>query len=72
MYNYAKNMIQSIYPNAEITGEQTPTSTGWFEVTLIKKDGTSELIYSKKNGDGAFEEKRAKAFMDKLTSKVKA
>ncbi|CAH2314230.1 seleno W [Pelobates cultripes] len=38
----------------KIDGEGTPTSTGWFEVTV---DG--KLVHSKKNGDG-FVDKEAK------------
>lgn len=71
MFRYAKEMIKTVFPNAEVTGEPTPSRTGWFEVTLTKKDGSTELIYSKKNGDGALEEKNAKPFMDKLVTKVK-
>lgn len=66
MFKYAKDMIKTVFPNAEVTGESTPSRTGWFEVTLTKKDGTQELVFSKKNGDGAMEEKTAKPFMEKL------
>jgi len=32
----------------EITGEGTPSQTGWFEVQIVG----GKLIHSKKNGDG--------------------
>ena len=35
------------HPDAKITGEATPTATGYLEVTV---DGT--LVHSKDNGDG--------------------
>lgn len=41
-------MLEDEFPgDLEITGEGTPSSTGWFEVEV---NGT--LVHSKKNGDG--------------------
>jgi len=42
-----QNAILSQHPDAKITGEATPTATGYLEVTV---DGT--LVHSKDNGDG--------------------
>lgn len=41
-------MLEDEFPGElEITGEGTPSTTGWFEVEVNKK-----LVHSKKNGGG--------------------
>lgn len=42
-----QSAILSQYPKTTITGEATPTATGYLEVTV---DGN--LVHSKDNGDG--------------------
>uniref|UniRef100_A0A8C1H6H2 Selenoprotein W, 1 n=1 Tax=Cyprinus carpio carpio TaxID=630221 RepID=A0A8C1H6H2_CYPCA len=43
-----KALLEDEFPGElEITGEGTPSTTGWFEVEVNKK-----LVHSKKNGDG--------------------
>ncbi|CAL1531261.1 unnamed protein product, partial [Lymnaea stagnalis] len=46
-----EELLDTFKPKSiEVTGEGTPTTTGWFEVQV---DG--KLIHSKKNGDGYVE-----------------
>lgn len=66
MYSNAKKTIEALYPNATVSGESTPGRTGWFEVTVTRKDGTNELVYSKKNGDGAFKQDSCKKLAEKM------
>uniref|UniRef100_A0A8C9TLI4 Selenoprotein W-like n=1 Tax=Scleropages formosus TaxID=113540 RepID=A0A8C9TLI4_SCLFO len=43
-----KTLLEDEFPgDLEITGESTPTTTGWFEVEVNGK-----LVHSKKRGDG--------------------
>uniref|UniRef100_A0A671P200 Selenoprotein W-like n=1 Tax=Sinocyclocheilus anshuiensis TaxID=1608454 RepID=A0A671P200_9TELE len=43
-----KTLLEDEFPGElEITGEGTPSTTGWFEVEVNNK-----LVHSKKNGDG--------------------
>ncbi|KAH9489531.1 hypothetical protein Btru_037399 [Bulinus truncatus] len=45
---FRQDLLDSLDPGEiEVTGEATPNSTSWFEVTVNGK-----LIHSKKNGDG--------------------
>ncbi|EUB64802.1 Selenoprotein W [Echinococcus granulosus] len=49
LFNRFKDaLIGRFGANVEVTGEGTPTSTGWFEVEV---SGVG-LVFSKKNGDG--------------------
>lgn len=48
----------------EITGEGTPTTTGWFEVQV-----NGQLVHSKKNGDGYVDND---AKFDKIVAGIKA
>ncbi|KAK2911602.1 hypothetical protein QQF64_027403 [Cirrhinus molitorella] len=43
-----KTLLEDEFPGElEITGEGTPSTTGWFEVEV-----NNQLVHSKKNGDG--------------------
>lgn len=43
-----KKQLEQKFPGkCAITGEATPQSTGWFEVTV-----NGQLVHSKKNGEG--------------------
>lgn len=48
----------------DITGEGTPSTTGWFEVQV-----NGNLIHSKKNGNGYLD---SSAKMDKVVNAIKA
>ncbi|CAD8176019.1 unnamed protein product [Paramecium pentaurelia] len=60
-----------IYPNGKVTGEQTPNVSGYFEIE-VTKDGKKQVIHSKKNGDGIFNEKSCQPILDKLKNYVEA
>uniref|UniRef100_A0A8C4XET6 Selenoprotein W-like n=1 Tax=Erpetoichthys calabaricus TaxID=27687 RepID=A0A8C4XET6_ERPCA len=64
-FNRLKKDLESKFPgNLQITGEGTPQSTGWFEVTI---DG--KLVHSKKNGDGYVD---SDAKLSKIVEAIKA
>uniref|UniRef100_A0AAR2JWK7 Selenoprotein W, 1 n=1 Tax=Pygocentrus nattereri TaxID=42514 RepID=A0AAR2JWK7_PYGNA len=47
-YTKLKTLLEGEFPgDLEISGEGTPTTSGWFEVEVNGK-----LVHSKKNGDG--------------------
>ncbi|XP_039626714.1 selenoprotein W, 1 [Polypterus senegalus] len=65
LFNRLKKDLECKFPgNLQITGEGTPQSTGWFEVTI---DG--KLVHSKKNGDGYVD---SDAKLSKIVEAIKA
>eukprot|EP00898_Chlorokybus_atmophyticus_P006455 jgi/Chlat1/6810/Chrsp51S06509 len=44
----------SCHSQTDYVGTPTQKTTSLFEVEIVKKDGTRELIFSKKNGEGYF------------------
>ncbi|KAG5283964.1 hypothetical protein AALO_G00021470 [Alosa alosa] len=58
-----KTLLEDEFPGElDITGEGTPTSTGYFEVEVEGK-----LVHSKKNGEGFVDDAKK---MDKVVSAV--
>ncbi|TRZ04329.1 hypothetical protein DNTS_004804 [Danionella cerebrum] len=48
LFTKLKTLLEDEFPDElEITGEGTPSTTGWFEVEV-----NSKLVHSKKNGEG--------------------
>lgn len=54
MYDFAAEVIKTVYPNASIQGEPSKGTTGEFQVTITRKDGSKQMVFNKKGGDGAF------------------
>lgn len=54
MYEFGKEVIQTVYPNAKVVGEPTKNTSGAFEVTVTKKNGTPKVVFTKLGGDGKF------------------
>ncbi|KAL7834599.1 hypothetical protein SRHO_G00288460 [Serrasalmus rhombeus] len=58
-----KTLLEGEFPgDLEISGESTPTTSGWFEVEVNGK-----LVHSKKNGDGFVDSEQK---MAKLVSAI--
>jgi hypothetical protein len=53
---YIKECIETIYPKAIVEGEPIPGKTGCFEIYLGSSEDKKNLIFSKLNGDGKFNE----------------
>ena len=70
MVTRAKSAILGDYPNAIINSSPTPVKTGNFEVTIRFEDGEESLIYSKKNGEGAFTDDKKAGLLAKLNEVV--
>ena len=59
MYEFAKEIIQTVYPNAKLVGEPTKKGWGAFEVTVTKKNGTPKNVFNKLGGDGKLSSEEA-------------
>lgn len=55
-----------LYPNAEVTGAASKGVTGEMEITVTKKDGSSQKVHSKLGGDGPFNQASAEGALMKL------
>lgn len=60
----AQDLNKEFPGKLDITGEGTPTVTGWFEVSVGGK-----LIHSKKNGDGYLDTSKK---LDKVKDAIRA
>lgn len=49
-YEFASEVIRTVYPNATIVGEAHDGYSGVFDVTMTKKDGSKEKVYQRKYG----------------------
>ncbi len=68
-FKTVQQAVESALPGVKVSGKAVPGRTGCLEVYLVK-DGKSNTVHSKLNGDGAIGTKNISAVVEKIKTLI--